>query len=76
VGGAGGGGAMGRKGGGWVEGGRTGGARERLRTCTVYIPATPRGICFNFLSVLFFTSHHDICITNHVFLFYIYKFYI
>ncbi len=72
MGGGGKGGGDGEDGGGRVEGGRTGGARERLRTCIVYILVTPSGICFNFLSVFLSAFHHDICITNH----FLYKFYI
>ncbi len=55
-----------------MEGGRTGGARERLRTCIVYILAAASGICSNFLSVFLSAFHHDICITNQ----FLYEFYI
>ncbi len=68
--GGGGGGDDGKYGGGWVERGRTGGAREKLRTCTVYILVPPSGRRFIFIFFL------QLSMTYASLIILLYKFYI
>jgi hypothetical protein len=68
-GGGGGGGDDGKYGGGRVERGRTGGAREKLRTCTVYILVLPSGRRFIFIFLQLSMTYASLIIL-------LYKFYI